>query len=296
MCRLFGMHAGHVPVTATFWLLTAPDSLAQQSRREADGFGIGAYDSEGRPVIDKAPIAAYEDKAFATEARDLASITFIAHVRYASTGGNLKVNTHPFEQDNRLLAHNGVVQDLDRLDARLTQLGVMDLVKGETDSERVFALITAEIRSNGGDVDAAIASALGWVAENLRLFAMNILLANATDMWAVRYPDTHPLYVLELSGQDPHGGMQTHRISVRSEELAAGQRPAVLFATEKMDDNPGWRLMDSGEMLHVDSALAVHSSRPLPAAPRYPLTLEDLDDRAAASQKPLRAGAAGLAT
>ena len=97
MCRLFAMHAGKGPVKATFWLLTAPESLAEQSRREADGFGIGTFDREGRPMVEKAPIAAYEDKAFAAEARDLSSITFLAHVRYASTGGNLKVNTHPFE-------------------------------------------------------------------------------------------------------------------------------------------------------------------------------------------------------
>jgi len=39
MCRLFGLHAGSRPVHATFWLLDAPDSLAQQSRREPDGAG-----------------------------------------------------------------------------------------------------------------------------------------------------------------------------------------------------------------------------------------------------------------
>lgn len=288
MCRLFGMHAGNGPVKATFWLLTAPDSLAQQSRREADGFGIGAYDREGRPVVDKAPIAAYEDKEFAAEARDLESLTFIAHVRYASTGGNLKANTHPFEQDNRMLAHNGVVEDLDRLDARLQQLGVMDLVKGETDSERVFALITAEIRSNGGDIGAAIASALSWIAENLRLFAVNLILTTAADLWAVRYPDTHPLYVLELAEQDRHAGMKTQRISVQSQQLTDEQRPAVLLATERMDDNPNWRLMDSGEILHVGPSLQVESSFPLPPSPRHRITLADLNDRAAASQKPLK--------
>ncbi|WP_104162006.1 class II glutamine amidotransferase [Arthrobacter sp. ZGTC212] len=290
MCRLFGMHAGKTPVKATFWLLTAPDSLSRQSRREADGFGIGTFDGEGRPVVDKAPIAAYEDKAFAAEARDLSSTTFLAHVRYASTGGNLLVNTHPFEQDNRLLAHNGVVEDLDRLEARLRQLGVMDLVKGDTDSERVFALITAEARSNGGDVEAAIVSALAWVAENLRLFAVNIILTTGSDVWAVRYPDTHPLYVLELAGSEPHAGMRTQRISVHSQEMAEGRRPAVLLATEKMDDNPKWRLMDSGEVLHIDSSLKVHSSNPLPPEPRYRLTLADLDVTAAASQQPLKVG------
>ncbi|WP_341395392.1 class II glutamine amidotransferase [Arthrobacter sp. G119Y2] len=290
MCRLFGMHAGHHPVKATFWLLTAPDSLAQQSRREADGFGIGVYDREGRPSVVKAPIAAYEDKAFAAEARDVESITFIAHVRYASTGGDVKTNTHPFEQDNRLLAHNGVVEDLDLLDSRLQQLGVMDLVKGDTDSERVFALITAEIRTNGGDVGAAIASALGWVAENCRLFAVNIILTDAANLWAVRYPDTHPLYVLELGEEDQHSGMKTQRISVTSQQLSDERRAAVLLATERMDDNPNWRLMDPGEILHVTPALEVKSSHPLPPSPRHRLTLADLDERAASSQSPQSAG------
>lgn len=290
MCRLFAMHAGDHPVKATFWLLTAPDSLAEQSRREADGFGIGVYDREGRPSVVKAPIAAYEDKAFAAEARDVESITFIAHVRYASTGGDVKTNTHPFEQDNRLFAHNGVVEDLDLLDSRLQQMGVMDLVKGDTDSERVFALITAEVRSNGGDVSAAIASAVGWIAENLRLFAVNIILADAANVWAVRYPDTHPLYVLELAGEETTGGMKTHRISMHSAQLDAERRPAVLLATEKVDDNPNWRMMDSGEILHIGPSLKVDSSHPLPAAPRHPLTLADLSDRAATSQRPQGAG------
>ena len=290
MCRLFALHAGDHPVKATFWLLTAPDSLAEQSRREADGFGIGVFDREGRPSVVKAPIAAYEDKAFAAEAKNVESITFLAHVRYASTGGDVKTNTHPFEQDNRLFAHNGVVEDLDLLDARLQQLGVMDLVKGDTDSERVFALITSEIRSNRGDVGAAIASAVGWIAENLRLFALNIILTDAANVWAVRYPDTHPLYVLELGREESTSGMNTHRISMHSAQLDSDRRPAVLLATEKLDDNPNWRLMDSGEMLHLGPSLTVDSSHPLPAAPRHPLTLADLSDRAATSQSPQGAG------
>lgn len=46
MCRLFGMSAGPEPVRATFWLLQAPDSLQQQSRREPDGAGIGTFDAD----------------------------------------------------------------------------------------------------------------------------------------------------------------------------------------------------------------------------------------------------------
>ncbi|MFZ3453906.1 class II glutamine amidotransferase [Arthrobacter sp. 7Tela_A1] len=291
MCRLFGMHAGLSPVTATFWLLTAPDSLAEQSRRMADGFGIGVFQGK-KPVVDKAPIAAYEDAAYASAARTLKAETFVAHVRYASTGGADLVNTHPFLQDNRLLAHNGVVQDLDVLDDRLRQLEVMDLVQGQTDSERVFALITGIARENGGDLGQAIAGALTWIAENLHLYAVNLVITTPEELYAVRYPDTHPLYVLQESADDQHAAKHSSRISVKSDELEQQNRPSVMIATERMDENPNWRLLDSGEVLRVGRNLAVERSFPLPDHPRHLLRLADLDPVAAASQHPKRAGKA----
>ena len=286
MCRLFGMHAGRAPAHATMWLLTDPDSLAQQSRREADGTGIGVFSPDGSPIVDKQPIAAYQDKAFAVEARELESRTFVAHVRYASTGANTLVNTHPFEQDGRLLAHNGVLERLDRLEARLRDLGVVDLVHGETDSERMFALITAEARRNGGDVGAAVVSALTWIIENLPLYAANIVLTTDTGLWALRYPETHPLYVLVRAqgGGEPRLEARTRRISVRS-DATAGRGP-VIVATEPMDSDPRWRLMGAGELLHVGEDLHVHSSAPLPPQPAHPLSLRDLAPRAASSQQP----------
>ena len=97
---------------ATFWLLEAPDSLAEQSRREPDGTGVGCFDEHGKPLVCKQPLAAYEDQEFAQEARELCSRTFIAHIRYASTGAIAPQNTHPFEQHDRLFPHNGVIEDL----------------------------------------------------------------------------------------------------------------------------------------------------------------------------------------
>src|SRR5260370_36257793 len=112
MCRLFGLAAGAEPVTATFWLLDAPDSLREQSHREPDGTGLGWFDIAGRPHVEKQPIAAFEDRAFAREARTVHASTFVAHIRFASTGALAVRNTHPFEQRDRLFAHNGVVTDL----------------------------------------------------------------------------------------------------------------------------------------------------------------------------------------
>ncbi len=282
MCRLFGLHAGVDPVSATFWLLDAPDSLREQSHREPDGAGIGVFDADGRPVLDKQPIAAWEDAEFARDARAARSRTFIAHVRYASTGAHTVENTHPFAQDGRLLAHNGAFGGLQQLDAVLEQQGVADLVAGQTDSERMFALITAHARRNGGDVSAAIVSAVSWIAAELPLFAVNLLLATPDDLWALRYPATHELYILERPAIDQHLEVRTRRIHTRSHELAG--RPSVVFASEPMDGETGWRLMDPGELLHVGRDLGVSSSHPLTAPPRHPLTLADLSPAAAASQ------------
>ena len=74
-------------------------------------------------MVDKEPLAAWRDAEFATAAHDLRGTTFVAHVRYASTGGLTEVNTHPFLMDGRLFAHNGVLAGLAELDERLRCAG-----------------------------------------------------------------------------------------------------------------------------------------------------------------------------
>ena len=278
MCRLFGLSGGSQRIRATFWLLEAPDSLAVQSRREPDGTGLGTFDADGTPRVDKAPIAAYQDQQFAQEAKERVSSTFIAHIRYASTGGLRPENTHPFQQRGRLFAHNGVIADLPRLEAELGDY--LPLVHGETDSERFFALITRHTDDHGGDIIAGITSAARWIAANLPIYAINMILTTPDELFALRYPDTHDLLVLQRPAGGPHG--QRHldqasaagRVRVRSATLATA--PAVVLASERMDDNPGWRSLKSGELLHVDRALMVKTTIAIDQPPAHQLTLADL--------------------
>jgi predicted glutamine amidotransferase len=285
MCRLFGMSGGRQRVTATFWLLQAPDSLATQSHREPDGTGLGIFDDHDHPVVYKQPLAAYEDRRFATEAKEVRSRTFVAHIRYASTGAVNPKNTHPFEQADRLFAHNGVIGDLPALEREVGD--GMSLVAGDTDSERFFALITGAIERTG-DVGAGIEQAASWVADHLPVFALNFVLIDAHELWAFRYPDTHELYVLERDAGGTSGDQHLehssswHTVRVHSADLA--QAPAVVVASERMDDDPGWRGLESGELLHVDSDLNAATTRVLDRPPAHQLTLADLDPKAAASQ------------
>ncbi len=286
MCRLFGLHAGTDPVSAVFWLLDAPDNLRAQSHRNPDGVGIGVFDAGDRPVMRKQPIAAWEDTEFAAAAHELTGTTFVAHVRHASTGAHTVANTHPFLQDGRLFAHNGVVAGLDELDVRLSELAASRLVRGETDSERVFALITAETLRHGGDVGAGVVAAISWIAEHLPVYSLNFVLTTATDVWALRYPQTNELWLLDRRSDSAGSGAaldaRSDRIHARSREL--GGRPSIVLASEPMDGEAGWRLLDSGELVHVGPDLTIDAQTPFPPQPSKPLALGDLDPTAAASQ------------
>src|SRR5262249_51564575 len=117
----------------------------------------------------------------------------------------------------------------------------------------------------------------------------NILLTTATDVWALRYPDTHALLVLERAAGGSDGpprhldaASREGTLRVRSGQLAA--LPSVVLATEAMDENPAWRSLQPGELLHVGPDLRVDSRIVLDEPPAHPLRLSDLGQRAAASQ------------
>ncbi|MGI8330491.1 class II glutamine amidotransferase [Actinomadura scrupuli] len=289
MCRLFGLSGAPNRVRATFWLLDASDSLSMQSRREPDGTGLGTFDPDGTPHVDKRPIAAYEDAQFACEAKQVVSTTFLAHIRYASTGGLDIRNTHPFAQHGRLLAHNGIISDLDRLEAELGDYRA--LVRGDTDSERFFALVTKHIDESGGDISAGITAAARWVAANLPLYALNLILTTPDELWALRYPDTHDLLVLERRPGGPSGCRHLEHASaagtvrVRCGDLLG--QPTVVIASERMDEDPGWRPLQPGELLHVRPDLRTESTLIIDRPPSHPIALAELGARAAASQAPV---------
>jgi glutamine amidotransferase len=154
--------------------------------------------------------------------------------------------------------------------------------EGETDSERFFALITREVSASGGDVGAGIEAACSWIAANLPLFALNFVLATAQGLWALRYPETHSLYLLERAS----GAPLEHSSSLGSRVLSDDgvKRPLAVLASERMDKDPRWRLLASGELLHITSTLQVSSRQILEHPPRRLLKLAELGAGARASQ------------
>jgi predicted glutamine amidotransferase len=263
MCRLFGLTAGPSRIQATFWLLDAPDSLEVQSHRNADGSGVGYFGLAGEPVLDKQPEPAFSDQEFTHAAKQAESSAFVAHVRLASTGGRSVANTHPFAMAGRIMAHNGGLGDLPRLEERLGDYA--RLVLGDTDSERYFALITQQIDVHGGDVGAGIAAAAGWIAEHLPVSSLNAVVAAPGELWALRYPDAHALHVLERQAGSAAGrGSPAEGLHVRSATSsyhvpALAEAASVVVASEELDGETGWRMLAPGELVHVRPDLSVES-------------------------------------
>lgn len=278
------MSGGTHQVQATFWLLDAPTSLLQLSETQPDGVGLGTFETDGTPWRYRKPVAANRSQTFIADAHQVSSRTFLAHIRHATAAEPTIENTHPFEQHGRLFAHNGVLGGLDELRERLGAHA--DLIEGSTDSELYFTLITKRIEEQGGDIAAGIAQAAGELAAEIPLYSLNMLLTTPTDLWALRYPDTNELWVLERSiaalggpdglgsrdGSDGFDGRSMSGITrVFSGQLAI--LPSTVIASQPMDSNPLWRLLESGELVHVDQELNVTSTIAVPEPPAHMLEL-----------------------
>jgi predicted glutamine amidotransferase len=267
MCRLFGLTAGTVRVRATFWLLDAPDSLQAQSHRNADGSGIGFFGPDGNPVLDKQPEPAYADEEFSHEARQAESATFVAHVRLATAGGRTVANTHPFAMHGRIMAHNGGFGEMARIERELGPY--RNLVQGDTDSERYFALITRYADEHGGDVTAGLTAAAGWIGRHLPVISLNTIVISTGELWALRYPATHALHVLERPAGDgcPDGGMRVRSSTSSVRVPSLTDAASIVVASERLDGEAGWRMLAPGELLHVGPGLRVESAVVLPDQP-----------------------------
>jgi glutamine amidotransferase len=270
MCRLFALHSGRRDVGADFWLLESPTSMAALSEVHADGFGLAALTADDGLMLVRQPVRAADSRAYQGIARHAEACQFLVHLRYADTGAVGLRNTHPFLQDGRVFAHNGVVGDLERLEHRLGEHRAM--VNGDTDSERLFALITLCIRAAGGDVRSGIATAVSELAEEYELYSINFLLGAVGHLWAFRYPEHNPLLMLEHAHRDDADAL-VERDSAGTLRLRAEEAPMVVVASERMDDDPGWQDVGVGELVHVGPDLRVERHTLLVEPPRHQMVL-----------------------
>ncbi len=137
---------------------------------------------------------------------------------------------------------------------------------GDTDSERYFALITKETDAHGGDVGAGIAAAASWIAARLPVSSLNAVVAAPGELWALRYPGQHALHILER----PAGpGLQVRSTTSSVHVPSLDGTASVVIASEELDGETGWRMLEPGELVHVRPDLSVDSRIAVPEPPAH---------------------------
>ncbi len=226
MCRLFGQHA-HPGYDLSAPLCSAENALRFQSHRHPHGWGVGWY-AEGHPVLRRGLLPAHSDDAFVHAAIAARSTVVLAHVRDASIGAITAENTHPFQHGRWLFAHNGTVARYkkvqsvrDAIEAEVDP-DLRDVIRGETDSERVFLLFLSRLRARAPLDGATISQVRRALAE--------------TTAAVIRIADPHAESPTTLNLLVSDGRLLAATRHRKPLELAteAGPRHAFVVASERI--------------------------------------------------------------
>lgn len=254
-------------------LVDCENALRVQSREHPDGWGV-AYYADGHPCprVVRGVDPAFRDDAFTALCGQVASRTVVAHVRKATVGEVHERNSHPFHHGRWTFAHNGTVEGWHRVREEVERGigdGLRGILKGETDSERVFLLVLTELRRAGVDLDrpgdslpaAATVGACARLSESLREVSrragsptptsLNFVLTDGRVLLAHRLGrDLH--YRVESGGAASGSGA-----GCGTSTGTAG----VMLASERPCPKEKWREVPERGVLLVDARLKVRLHR-----------------------------------
>ncbi len=235
-----------------------------------DGFGIGWYTPEisPEPALFTSILPAWSDQNLLYITAKIKSPAFFAHVRSASLGSVSQSNCHPFLYEKWMFMHNGGIGDFLAVKRHLRHLLDDDIyhwIKGETDSEHIFALFLQ--RAKGRDLSqlSVVADVLQetffTILDLVKMFGkkqsslskFNICLTDGQRLIAARYSNsikTKPqtLYY-SLGGHFLMKNQHFHMVQT-------GHPHCILVASEKLTTgNDEWNIIPANHFLLVDEQL-----------------------------------------
>lgn len=265
MCRLLGVIASE-PTEFRIVLREVPRSLAALSNEHPDGWGLAIFESapEGstaRWSVRKGTACALNDDEFHKHAVGSRGTVLVSHIRQKTVGSTCLTNTHPFESDGWVFAHNGTITDLDFVRSH-TSPERAAAVRGDTDSELFFAWILTELDRAGlltvaaGEQPQALDDVVKRVVSDARerpnFGAFNFLLSNGEVTFAHRFG--RALHFLRRGPLDQVRRQRTTGDGVTLFTPWSQRRQAVFVASERMTDEP-WEELPEGSLLRIDRGI-----------------------------------------
>ncbi|MBD2502469.1 ergothioneine biosynthesis protein EgtC [Anabaena azotica] len=204
MCRLIGYLGKSIRLDE---LLYKPEhSLHEQSYNSlelksgvvcADGVGIGWYDEGGKSFIYRNTIPLWHDSNLQELSQYVQAHCTVGYARLAGVGEPLDIsNCQPFRSGKLLFVHNGEILSFQQTLYRPIRDSLADstynLIKGQTDSEHIFALLVEMWQSFP---DSNLVSAIGMTLQRLTdlaqkhdtSFSANMIVSDGQAIAAVRY-------------------------------------------------------------------------------------------------------------
>ncbi len=267
------------PIVVDKLLYQPKNSLVNQSvsAREleeplnGDGFGIGWYVREvnNEPVTFVSVHPAWSNRNLRNLAPKIRTDCFVAHVRAASVGEVSESNCHPFQYRNLLMMHNGGVEQFPKIKRKMREPLSDELynwIKGQTDSEHVFAWLLNDLFRNHKTInsDAVVDAfehtftALKQMMESAGITEpayLNMVVTNGLFLVGTRYV-THPVED-PLTLYHSEGSRYVVEDGVTRMEAPEDDDHAVLVVSEKLSEDPAWTLIPPNHFVIVENSLNV---------------------------------------
>ncbi len=256
MCRMIG-YLGESATLASL-VREPPHSLEKQSYApklqsavvNADGWGAGWYlPGDPEPCLYRSTAPIWADVNCAHICRAARSGCMLAAVRSSTDPLSMShANTQPFSADQLCYLHNGFIRDFDRKVARRLRAKLSDeqheRLRGNTDSEHVFALLLDEHAKLGGSAER--------LADAVRATLLEVMQLS-------RAADTEALLTL-IVGDGKR--LVAARAAVGAEApslfvLTGPSRlvPGTVVASEPLDDDPAWSKVPENVVLVFERGL-----------------------------------------
>jgi ergothioneine biosynthesis protein EgtC len=277
MCRLLAYKGTSIIIDE---LLYKPkNSLINQSVNakeleeplNGDGFGIGWYS----PEINREPATfvslnpAWSNRNLRYLAPKIKTECLIAHVRAASVGEVSESNCHPFHYKELLMAHNGGVENFPKIKRDIRSNLSDELynwIKGQTDSEHIFAFLVNRILKENKEVSVdSVTEAFEYTFQNLKkqmsqqgiheAAYLNMVVTNGEFIVGTRYVTDAKEEPLTLYHSE--GSRYVVENGVTQMKAPKDDDQAVLVVSEKLTDDAHWTMIPRNHFVIVEEDLNV---------------------------------------